>query len=247
MDSEENSPSQRNSYANADHDTSVTPRNPQQNTTINSSAKTSNGPPPKTATGINSEHGHTLSQIEPMAKHSGSSVAIFFNGLFQTILAISTLGASITFNYVLSNSNAPNSSIPSASTRRFSARTVQLFLAVSWLLFLLALASAALGSTLLTFFRKHWEADWDGKRGKTSQTTVQLYAVFASGVMGSLVVGAFVLLCLVVVAYEPTVGWIALGFTSFFGLIMMVSVANQVPWPWRDDQPKTRIPKHVTV
>ena len=58
-----------------------------------------------------STHGHQFREIEPMAKHSGASVTTFFNGLFQTILAISTLGASITFNYVLSN-NQPSSDTP---------------------------------------------------------------------------------------------------------------------------------------
>jgi hypothetical protein len=216
----------------------------------------------RTATGIHSEHGHSygidaLHRIAPMAVHSGSSVATFFNGLFQTILAIGTLGASITFNYVLSNASSPDSSSSSSSgsssegnnsntldtpnpttggPARFNAPTVQLFLSVSWLLFLLALAFASLGQTLLTFFRKHWERDWDGVHGRTSQITVQWYAVSAAVLMGGLVIGAFVLLCLVVVAYSPIVGWIALSFTGFFGSIIGVAIINQVPWPcnWRE-------------
>jgi len=64
-----------------------------------------------------------------------------------------------------------------------------------------------------------------------------MYAVLTSGLLGGLVVGAFVLLCLVVVAYSPAVGWIALGFTGVFGLIILVAVVNQVPWPWRDNSP----------
>lgn len=194
-----------------------------------------------------STHGHSFSEIEPMAKHSGASVTTFFHGVFQTILAISTLGASITFNYVLSNSNSSNSPTPLPTSGRFSADTVQLFLATSWLLFLLALAFAALGSTLLTFFRRHWEEDWDGKRGSTSQVTVQIYAVTASTVMGSLTVGAFVMLCLVVVAYQSTIGWIALGFTSFFGMVILAGIWNQVPWPWRHDNPHLSVPKQAAV
>lgn len=195
-----------------------------------------------------STHGHDLIEIEPMAKHSGASVTTFFNGLFQTILAISTLGASITFNYVLSNNQQTNpTETPLPNTRAFSVDQVQLFLAISWLLFLLALAFAALGSTLLTFFKRHWEEDWDGLHGKTSQTTVQIYAVFASSVVGGLVIGAFILLCLVVVAYSAVVGWIALGFASFFGLVMLVSIVNQVPWPWRDNTPTVKAPKQIGV
>ena len=230
----------------------------------------------RTGTGMQSEHGHSygidaLHRIAPMAVHSGSSVATFFNGVFQTILAIGTLGASITFNYVLSNAGpapADTSSSNASSTNnsntldtpasttggvpRFSAPTVQLFLSVSWLLFLLALAFASLGQTLLTFFRKHWERDWDGRHGRTSQVTVQWYAVLAAGMMGGLVIAAFCLLCLVVVAYSPVVGWIALGFTAFFGAIIAVAIANQVPWPcnWREPvgiDPQERVVRKAPI
>lgn len=198
--------------------------------------------PGKTATGLFSEHGHSLGQIRPMAKHSGSSVATFFNGLFTTIIGISSLGASVTFSYVLSN----NTQDPPLGNARFSIIQVKQFLAISWLLFLLALAFASFGSTLLTFFKKHWMADWDGINGKTSQWQVQMYAILASGVMGSLIIGAFVVLCLVVVAYSPTVGWIAVGFTAFFGLFIALAIINQAPWPWRDNTP-SRTYRHQTA
>lgn len=195
-----------------------------------------NGPHPrKTATELCSEHGHSLSRIRPMAKHSGAAVSTFFNGLFTTIIGIATLGASITFSYVLSN----NSSIPESQNPSFGSKQIQLFLAISWLLFLLALAFASLGSTLLTFFKNHWVADWDGTNGKTSQWCVQMYAVFASGLLGALTVGAFVLLCLVVVAYSAVVGWIALGFTCFFGVVILMAVINQAPWSWRNNTPSS--------
>lgn len=114
------------------------------------------------------------------------------------------------------------------------------FLAVSWLLFLLALAFSALGSTLLTFFKAHWIRDWDGEHGHRSQREVQLYAVGTSGLLGGLVIAAFVFLCLVVVAYSAVVGWIALAFVGLFGLLILVCVLWQVPWPWRDNQPDLR-------
>ena len=104
-------------------------------------------------------------------------------------------------------------------------------------MFLLALANAAIGSTLLNFFKEHWIADWDGVNGKTSQFEVQMYAVFAASLMGALIIGAFVLLTLVVVAYSAIVGWIALGFTAFYGLLITVSVLHQFPWPWRTNTP----------
>lgn len=192
-------------------------------------------------TDLYSEHGHKLSHVHPMAKHSGTSVATFFNGLFTTIIGIATLGASVTFSYVLSN----NTQQPLSANPTFSMEQIQTFLAISWLLFLLALAVASLGSTLLTFFKKHWVADWNGTNGRTSQWSVQMYASVISGIMGGLVIGAFILLGLVVVAYSPIVGWIAVGFTSFFGLIIVISVINQAPWPWRDNTPQ--LPRQQTV
>ncbi|KPI37409.1 uncharacterized protein AB675_10317 [Cyphellophora attinorum] len=183
----------------------------------------------RSGTGFRSEHGHHLHSIAPLGAHSGASVVAFFSGLFQTILAISTLGASVTFNFVLSN--APGDSQPNST---FSQATVQLFLSLSWLLYILALAVAATGSTLLTFFKSHWQQDWDGVKGRTSQVTVHWYAVSISALMGMLVIGAFVLLCLVVVAYSKVVGWIALGFTCFFGGIIVMGIGMQVPWPCMD-------------
>jgi len=197
--------------------------------------------PNKTPTGLYSEHGHALSHVRPMSKHSGSSVSTFFNGLFTTIIGIATLGASITFSYVLSNNTSP----PLAKTATFDLEQIQQFLAVSWLLFLLALAFASLGSTALTFFKNHWVADWDGKNGKTSQWSVQMYAVSASGLLGGLIISAFVLLCLVVVAYSAVVGWVALGFTAFFGVIILLAVINQVPWPWRNNTPSSSSTHHT--
>lgn len=186
----------------------------------------------KSETGNMSEGGHELQKIKPMSKHSGKSVVTFFNGLFQTIIAISTLGTSVTFSFILSaNTELSN---PNAY---YDQAQVSTFLAISWLLFLLGLAFASLGSTLLTFFRAHWERDWDGDHGRQSQFEVQSYAVLASTLLGGLIIAAFVFLCLVVVAYSPVVGWIALAFTGWFGLLILLSVLWQVPWPWREDNP----------
>ena len=187
----------------------------------------------RTQTGLKSEHGHALGYVRPMTQHPGTSVATFFSGLFTTVIGISSLGTSVTFSYVLSN----NTSGPRSAHPVFSTDHIQLFLAISWLLFLLALATAALSSTILTFFKEHWTKDWDGVNGKTSQFDVQVYAVFVAGLMGVLIIGAFVLLTLVVVAYSPIVGWVALGFTAFYGFVIAVGILHQFPWPWRSNTP----------
>ncbi|KIW70467.1 hypothetical protein PV04_02735 [Phialophora macrospora] len=155
----------------------------------------------KTRTGLNSEQGHSLSYIRPLTQHPGSSVSAFFKGLFTTVIGISTLGTSVTFSYVLSD----NTTRPRSANPVFDLEQTQLFLVISWLFFLLAPANASLCSTLLTFFKNHWIADWDGVNGKRSQFEVQIYAVSAGGLMGALIVGAFVLLSLVVVAYSAMI------------------------------------------
>lgn len=167
-----------------------------------------------------------------MSRHSGQSVTTFFSGLFSTIIGVGTLGSTITFSYVLNNKDSL------ADTESyFNKAQVQRFLATSWLLFLLDMAFAAIGSTIMTFFRAHWIKDWNGEHGRRSQREVQLYAVVMSALMAGLTVAAFIFLCLVVVAYEEVVGWIALGFTCCFGFMMLVSVIYQYPWPWKDNSP----------
>ena len=192
-----------------------------------------------------------------MARHTGESVATWFNGLFTTVIGISTLGASITFSYVIGTINPPPSTSSSSGSRRlFGITEVQLFLGISWLLFLLALAFASLGSTILTFFKDHWKEDWDGLNGKTSQRSVQMYATFSTGLLGGLLIAAFIFLCLVVTAYSPVIGWLALGFTALFGFGILASVVIQAPWPWQDNTPRqdntmrqhdTPRPKHTAT
>ena len=178
------------------------------------------------------QYGHSLCHIHPMTRHSPESVSAWFNGFFTTVIGIATLGASITFNYILSSPTSPKGKGP------FGIDKIQLFLGISWLLFLLALACASLGSTVLTFFKEHWKKDWMGDHGPKSQRDVQLYATLATATLGALVIAAFVFLCLVVTAYSPIVGWVALGFTSLFGLVILVGVMFQYPWPCQNNTPK---------
>ena len=187
---------------------------------------------PRPTPTILSEHGHSLGRIAPMTRHTAESVSAWFSGLFTTVIAISTLGASITFNFVIGNNSTP------VKNSYFEAGEVQLFLGISWLLFLLALAFASLGTTILTFFKEHWKKDWNGEHGRTSQRDVQLYATCTTALLAGLVIAAFLFLCLVVTAYLPVVGWASLGFTAAFGLVCAVGVMLQVPWPWQNNQPK---------
>lgn len=178
------------------------------------------------------EHGHSLCHVHPMTHHSAENVSAWFNGFFTTVIGIATLGASITFSYVIGATTTP------PEKNRFGAGEVQLFLSISWLFFLLALAFASLGSTTLTFFKDHWKKDWNGEHGPKSQRDVQLYATFSTAILGALVVAAFTFLCLVVVAYSPIIGWLSLGFTSAFAVIIGIGVVFQAPWPCQNNTPK---------
>lgn len=91
------------------------------------------------------------------------SVAGWFSGFFQAILGLSTLGASVTFSFVLSSSSA----FASVQLTRFTPKEVSRFLAVSWLLFILALALSSAFSTVLQFYHDDAIAWWSrGGRDK---------------------------------------------------------------------------------
>lgn len=92
------------------------------------------------------------------------TVARYFNGFFQAILGLSTLGASVTFSFVIS-SGTTFASLPATAT--FRSHEVSRFLAVSWLLFILALASSSILNTILQFYHDDALAWWSkGGRDK---------------------------------------------------------------------------------
>ncbi|KAL9107651.1 MAG: hypothetical protein Q9227_007458 [Pyrenula ochraceoflavens] len=144
---------------------------------------------------------------------SAENVATWFAGFFQTLLGLSTLGASITFSYVLSSSS--NTSLPRDAY--FSSRQLSHFLALSWLLFVLALAFTSIFTTLLQFYHadaiSHWTRGGHGKR------LVLWYATLACALLYGLVISAFIFLCLVDVAYAETIGWVATGFAIAFAVL----------------------------
>jgi hypothetical protein len=166
------------------------------------------------------ENNSCLPRIKSITQHSGISVAAWFKALFQIVIALSTLGASVTFSYILSDFKDP----------RFiwSKPVVQTYIAVSWVLFLLALAFASLASTLLNFFQGHAVRDWDGM-DKRRKTVMQCYASVTCLVLYGLIIAAFVVMGLVVTAYTPVVGWVAIGFTAVFGLGGLLCIVIQSP------------------
>jgi hypothetical protein len=145
---------------------------------------------------------------------------VWFKAFFQIVIALSTLGASVTFNYILSEVKDPKF--------LWSKPQIQVYLSISWLLFLLALAFASLASTLLNFFQGHAVRDWDGEN-RQRKRVLQYYVAVTCLVLYGLVIAAFVVMGLVVVAYSFVVGWVAIGFTAIFGIGGLLCIVIQSP------------------
>ena len=58
---------------------------------------------------------------------------------------------------------------------------------------------------------------------------MQYYASVTCLVLYGLIIAAFVVLGLVVTAYSPVVGWVAIGFTAAFGVGGLLCILIQSP------------------
>ena len=166
------------------------------------------------------ENNACLPHIKSITKHSGISVAAWFKAFFQIVIALSTLGASVSFNFILTDVREPRF--------MWAKAQISVYLSVSWLLFLLALAFASLASTILNFFQGHAVRDWDGEN-QSRRVVLQYYATLTSLILYGLVIAAFVFIGLVVTAYSFVVGWVAVGFTAMFGIGGLLSIVRQSP------------------
>jgi hypothetical protein len=166
------------------------------------------------------ENNACLPHIKSITKHSGISVASWFKAFFQIVIALSTLGASVSFNFILSDIKEPRF--------MWGKAQISVYLSISWVLFLLALAFASLASTILNFFQGHAVRDWDGEN-KRRRVVLQYYATLTCLILYGLVIAAFVFIGLVVTAYSFVVGWVAVGFTAMFGIGGLLSTLMQSP------------------
>jgi len=162
-------------------------------------------------------------KIQNISDEPGAKVADWFNSLFTVIVALSTLGASVTFSYVVSGIRTPTGSHPTFSTKKYET-----FMAISWLLFMLDLAVSTLFSTLLTFFKDDAVPDW-GSSNLQKRMFIQWSATLATALLYGLTIIAFIFLGLVITAYSAVVGWIAVAFTAAFGLGGFIAIVVQSP------------------
>lgn len=160
--------------------------------------------------------------IPSMFSQSAHTVNSFFTAYFTAMLSLGTLGSSITFNYVLNDSIRD----PTPSSR-FSKSRIQDFIALAWLFFVLDLAFAAACQTLLKFYSRRLEIEWDA--GGRRRGRAQALGLVIAATLLLTVILAFVFLSLVVTAYSAVVGYIALAFTCVAGLGGVLGIAYQAP------------------
>jgi hypothetical protein len=147
-------------------------------------------------------------------------VRTFFQGLFKIVVAVSTLGASFTFTFILTDIRSPNHP-------HFDGDQLVTFLAMSWLLFIVALIFACLFTLLLNFW---------GDKAMTEFYTESKWHFAGFGmsvVLLTALVGAFIYICLVITAYQLRIGiagicfagvvWIMCLATAIFRLVIYLS------------------------
>ncbi|RDW88488.1 hypothetical protein BP6252_00520 [Coleophoma cylindrospora] len=158
----------------------------------------------------------------PPKKHPGERLAEYFNNFFATVTAISTLGASITFSKILQTPVAP------WIDYGFSDITIQNYIAISWLCFVLDLAITSFAASALSLWRPQ-AIRYFGTSDSDDRRIVMWYATVVSIALYGLLVTAFVFLSLVVTAYAGPLGWVAVAFSAFFGACGIGAIVWQSP------------------
>lgn len=146
----------------------------------------------------------------------GEEIVSFLEFLFRSIVAISSLGASLTFNLLGGQLGV---------AVRYTDLQIRRFLALSFLCFLVDLGLAAFSAVILYNRRGQAVRGLNGRSSVTWQWLVIAY----TGALQFIGLTAFVFIALVVVAYAPAVGWVVFGFTAFFAVVVSVIVVHQIP------------------
>lgn len=149
----------------------------------------------------------------------------FFDGLYAFVIGTATLGAGFTFQNIITPLQIPTDQ----GNDRFKG-DIQQILSISWLLFILALASAGTFASIIGYGKMKAEEEHGfGRDHLDDHNTLRWFGFFASAIPVGLLTGAFICLTLVVSAYDGKVGIAALFFTSLFGFIALGSAVKQSP------------------
>lgn len=155
-------------------------------------------------------------------KHPGERLADFFNNFFKTITAISTLGASLTFSKTVSSPVEP------WRHYGFTATELQFYIADAFVCFAVTLFITTLAASALSMWRPQ-AIVYFGTTDSHKRRIVLWWASLVSFVLVGLEITAFIFMGLVIAGLTGPAGWVALGFTVFFGIIVMAVIVWQSP------------------
>jgi len=153
--------------------------------------------------------GETSAQIRARRRYVEKELE-FFKHLSKVAITIGTFGGSITFSLIITDIRQP---------RVMTEATVQALLAVSWLLFILAIGFASLTVSLLDWFGGQIKREFQTDNGQ--QKWLWYDAAF-SVTLGLSLLGAFLFASIVVMAYVMPVGIIGIVFIGFVGIVWAI-------------------------
>jgi hypothetical protein len=157
------------------------------------------------------------------ANDTAERVLNWLDGYLKALIAISVFGGQITFTVIVSEIADPAALSPTSTDAEtksfFGIETVRIFVALSWLFFMVELGIAALVKILLMDeYMKGATRTYFARRKKS-------FLYIYSGLtflLNGLPLVAFLFLALAVAAYVPVVGWIGVGLISLFTLAVFV-------------------------
>jgi zinc transporter ZupT len=136
-------------------------------------------------------------------------VTKFHENLFKGTLAISTLGASITFQVVIQQIAED---LDKSRYHTFRRKTARNFLAIAWLLFTVALGVASLAAIMLALNQDRFRKGVDN----VNRDFYEKIAAGTSGLLLFIMLSAFLFCSLAVTAYCEGAGWAGVGLTVVF-------------------------------
>lgn len=172
-------------------------------------------------------------------------VLTWWNTFTKAFVGISIFGASITFSIILSNFADPALPDPSKPNLEkhvpFPLETVRVFLAVSWLLFVMVLGFASVTGMLLIdpYLQDRFGHQDDVKKAMERRLKLPIFEAemtLATGLgllslaLEGLTIAAFLFLSLAVASYVPVVGWIGVGFISCMAAVVLYLWISMDPW-----------------
>jgi hypothetical protein len=149
--------------------------------------------------------------LTSLTKDQAKTRIAYYQGLFTIVIGITTFGGSITFSIILTDPPTPHF--------YFSSAGVRVFVAISWLCYVMALGAACILASFLNFYGAQIQDEWVNEDG---QRKWLWFGFGATSVLGGLLFTAFVFLSLSVMAYVKAVGIIALVFTVLIGFFAAI-------------------------